>query len=199
MEDKSKNMEANIANLSLSESLNRVINDVDIDAVASERRKEHDFDEIEAYASVDEILASLLKQYKDADRNSNFLNGEFDNNDPMTEIAVDRKDSAWSAVQTRLLEISEDEKTKEQVSLRMKVMEEDRLGLIPRLKDKRMKEEEAFLARRRFDKRIEERDKKNDDTDVLMFFLWMWLTKQWAEKRQMEQEGRLQSCFMMAV
>ncbi len=199
MEDKSRNMQANITNLSLSESLNRVINDVDINAVAYERKKQQDFDEIEAYASVDDILADLLKQYKDADRNANYLNGEFDDNDPMAEIAGDRKDSAWSAVQTRLLEISEDEKTKEQVSLRLKVMEEDRLGLIPRLKDKRMKDEEDFLVRRRSDERVEKREKENDDTDFLMFFLWMWLTKQWAEKRQMEQENRLQSSFTLAA
>ena len=188
----------NLTNTSLSESLQHVLEESDVQALVDARDyNEYDeLDEISLYASLDPILADLLKQYKNADKQSLFLDKEFADDDPMAEIAQDRKDSAWSMVQTRLLELREDEKFAGQVGLRLMRLEEERAGLIPRLKEKKMQED--FLVREREDKRRAQRDHDDHETDLLMFFLWMWLTKQWAEKSR-KKELNLQNNFILAA
>ena len=188
----------NLTNVSLSESLKHVLEEGDVQALVDERNyNEYDeLDEISLYASLDPILADLLKQYKNADKQSLFLDKEFSDDDPMAEIAHDRKDSAWSMVQTRMLELREDEKFAGQVGLRLMRLEEERAGLIPRLKEKKMQED--FLVRQRQDKAIEKRDHDDQETDLLMFFLWMWLTKQWADKSR-KRELNLQNNFILAA
>ena len=185
----------NYAHLSLSDSLQHVIEESDVQAIADARAYDEtdELDEINLYASLDPILADLLKQYKDADKQSTYLEDTFSGDDPMAEIAFDRTDSAWSAVQTRLLELREDEKIAGQVGLRLLRLEEERAGLIPE-----RKVEEDFIVRQKIDKRLEERDQKDHDTDILMFFLWMWLMKRWEERRLAAQQ-QLQNCFMMAA
>lgn len=187
------------ASLSLSESLQHVISDVDVTAIVDERTydRNDELDEINLYASFDPVLADLLKQYKDADGQASYLDSTFSQDDPMAEIAHDRKDSAWSAVQTRLIELRDDEKFAGMVGMRLLRLEEERAGLIPQREyDKEL--EDAFLIKQRQDKVIERRDQDNKDTDFLMFFLWIWLMRKWSEKT-LEFQNNLQFCFRQAA
>lgn len=187
------------ATLSLSESLQHVIDDVDVHAIVTDRAyDQHDeLDEINLYATLDPILAGLLKQYKDADKQADYLDNSFSIDDPMAEIAHDRRDSAWSAVETRLIELREDEKFASMVGLRLMRLEEERAGLIPK-REYDKKWEEAFLTRERKYKKQEDLEKKDKEADLLMFFLWMWLTKTWAEKT-LSMQNNLQTYFRQAA
>jgi hypothetical protein len=187
------------ATLSLSESLQHVIDDVDVHAIVTDRTYDQndELDEINLYATLDPILAGLLKQYKDADKQADYLDNSFSIDDPMAEIAHDRRDSAWSAVETRLIELREDEKFASMVGLRLMRLEEERAGLIPK-REYDKKWEEAFLTRERKYKKQEDLEKKDKEADLLMFFLWMWLTKTWAEKT-LSMQNNLQTYFRQAA
>lgn len=63
---------------------------------------------IHQYAGIDQVLASLYKQYLEAKENLGKLLVDRGAQDPMTEIAWDMHDSLRSAVETRLLELKDD-------------------------------------------------------------------------------------------
>ncbi len=67
------------------------------------------WDMINIYISVDSVLASLYKEYCAAKENLGKLLIENGSEDPMTEIAWDMHDSLRSAIETRLLELKEDD------------------------------------------------------------------------------------------
>lgn len=196
----------NYSHLSLSDSLTRVIDESDVSVLSCSLNSltdvrdydAHDeLDEINIFASLDPILADLVKQFKDAEKQADYLENTFSDDDPMAEIAMDRKDSAWSMVQTRLIELREDEKFSGQVGMRLLVLEEERAGLV-KSKSNKQKREDDFIARQKIDQRLEARDKKDHETDVLAFFLWMWMSKQWAEK-SLSARNRLQYSFSHAA
>ena len=149
--------------------------------------------EVSLYASFDPVLKDLFKQYKDANKQALFLNNEFPEGDPMLEVADDRKESLWSAVETRLLELREEEKFSDMASLCLLRRKEERAGLVV----SRQKEEE-IIARKKIDRHTKEKNRKNRDADILMFFLWLWLSKEWAEK-SLKTRRNLQGCFVQAA
>jgi hypothetical protein len=61
--------------------------------------------EAEAYAHFDPVLASLLKQYRDAQAHYETLLRKNGAHDAMAEVAADMADSYDSAVETRILEL----------------------------------------------------------------------------------------------
>jgi hypothetical protein len=67
------------------------------------------WDMINVYINIDTVLASLYKQYCAAKENLGKLLIKNGDQDPMTEIAWDMHDSLRSAIETRLLELKEDE------------------------------------------------------------------------------------------
>lgn len=60
---------------------------------------------IQRYLGIDPILQALYKQYCDARERLSQLTAEFGSTDAMTSVAADLKDSAASAIETRLLEL----------------------------------------------------------------------------------------------
>ena len=96
-----------------------------------------------------------------------------------------------------MIELREDEKFSGMVGLRLMRLEEERAGLIP---EKEISEErkamQEFIVRDKKDNQMEQREEENKETDFLMFFLWMWVTKRWAEK---SQRAELQNSFMLAA
>jgi hypothetical protein len=64
---------------------------------------------INVYIAVDPVLANLYKQYCAAKENLGKLLVQNGSQDPMTEIAWDMHDSLRSAIETRLLELKDDE------------------------------------------------------------------------------------------
>lgn len=69
-------------------------------------------DEAQMWLSVDPLLASLHKQLCDAEEHLTALKRQRGPRDPMTEIASDMADSAKCAVDTRILELREDDEAK---------------------------------------------------------------------------------------
>lgn len=67
------------------------------------------WDMINIYIAVDSVLASLYKQYCAAKENLGKLLVANGSEDPMTEIAWDIHDSLRSAIETRLLELKDDD------------------------------------------------------------------------------------------
>lgn len=90
------------------------------------------WDMINIYIAVDSVLASLYKQYCAAKENLGKLLVENGSQDPMTEIAWDIHDSLRSAIETRLLELKDDDT----VSNRIKAIIASRSAskMIPRQK-----------------------------------------------------------------
>lgn len=63
---------------------------------------------ITLYIAVDDVLASLYKQYCEAKDNLGKLLVSNGSDDPLSEIAWDMHDSLRSSIETRLLELRED-------------------------------------------------------------------------------------------
>ncbi|MCB9990587.1 MAG: hypothetical protein H6867_04295 [Rhodospirillales bacterium] len=114
--------------------------------------------DIEAFMPVDPVLASLHKEYLEANANHKKLARQNGFNDPMTEIAADMLDSARSAMQTRLIELQE--------SRELEVQE----ALVRRLRARKA-EQEASQVRARIAKRA--KDKENDT--LFWFSVLCWL------------------------
>ncbi len=158
----------NYTYLSLNESLPHVLTDSDIPFLVEARRADGrcPLDELHIYAELDPILAGLLKHYKDSETQLDSLI-QTDIYNAMVEIVEDRKDSAWSAVQTRLLELRSDEKFSGMVDMRLMRLNAQRAGLIQKDKE---------------EKRKMKREGETHDTDFLLFFLWIWLANKWAQE-----------------
>lgn len=61
--------------------------------------------ELEAFIQMDPLLADLHKEFQDVRRNHRDLLFKNGCDDPMAQMAADMEDSAWCAMQTRLLEL----------------------------------------------------------------------------------------------
>ncbi|NQZ14041.1 MAG: hypothetical protein HRT94_04335 [Alphaproteobacteria bacterium] len=61
--------------------------------------------EIDSFASMDEVLAHLQNEFLNAKAYHERLVRENGADDAMTEVAADMMDSAWCAMQTRLMEV----------------------------------------------------------------------------------------------
>ena len=77
---------------------------------------DRDWPFIHLYLGSDPVLAQLYKQYCDARDRLSCLRKEFGRDDAMADIAADMKDSAHSAVETRLLELKDGREAQGQVT-----------------------------------------------------------------------------------
>ena len=86
-----------------------------IDEAASVRVCSSDqLSELDAFIQMDPLLAALNKDYRQSKAERQDIAQMFGNDDPMTEVARDKEDSAWCAMQTRYLELrGESEKMRE--------------------------------------------------------------------------------------
>ena len=76
--------------------------------------------EIKAYIGLDPVLGDLHKQYLDARAQHKKLLTENGKDDAMTEIAFDVRASAVSAIDTRVLELRQDDALRSVVAYRMR-------------------------------------------------------------------------------
>lgn len=79
--------------------------------------------EIKAYIGLDPLLGDLHKQYLDARSFHKKLLRENGKDDAMTEIALDARSSAVSAIETRVLELKKDEALRSVVAYRLRKAE----------------------------------------------------------------------------
>ncbi len=66
---------------------------------------EKNLTELDAFIILDDLLASLNKQYLDAKSHRLELSKAYGADDGMTQLAVDMEDSAWCAMQTCFMEL----------------------------------------------------------------------------------------------
>lgn len=79
--------------------------------------------EIKAYIGLDPVLGDLHKQYLDARAYHKKLMSENGRHDAMTEIAFDARASAVSAIETRVMELKQDEALRSVVAYRLRKAE----------------------------------------------------------------------------
>ncbi len=144
-------------------SLEKIISDmvrrldsVRADDKAAPEQSSDPLQEIEAFMPVDPVLASLHKEYLDANARHKKLARENGLGDPMTDVANDMLDSARSALQTRLIELQESREQEVNDALASSLR-------------KRRAEQEVQQARASIEKRRQERD-----SDVFFWFAVMY-------------------------
>lgn len=86
-----------------------------------DRPADRDWPFIHLYLGSDPLLAQLYKQYCEARAKLEALHREFGRGDPMAVIASDMKDSAHTAVETRMLELKESRVVQSQVAVRKEI------------------------------------------------------------------------------
>lgn len=103
------------ATTSLQDLMNRMASHLD-DILPEDMQNapvDQDWPLIHLYLGVDAVLAGLYKQYCDARARLNQLRAECGPHAPMTEVAADMKDSLHAAMETRLIELQEDDETQQ--------------------------------------------------------------------------------------
>lgn len=80
-----------------------------LDVVMNAPAPKANLSEMEAFALNDKILASLRKQYLDARAMRLQTQKQYGADDGMTELAILNEDSAWCAMQTRYLELRDNQ------------------------------------------------------------------------------------------
>lgn len=101
--------------------------------------------EFEVFCAQDPLLRDLNKQFLDAKAYHQKLIQENGQDDPMAEIAADMEDSAWCAVQTRLLELKKEPERVRQVQRIVLESEIAYQECQERLAQKKMKDSMRFF------------------------------------------------------
>lgn len=90
---------------SLHQIMNEMVQRLDTIQPAEQKKAPKALSELEAFIQMDNLLASLNKEYLEAKSQRKELVRLNGVDDAMTEISVDMEDSAWCAMQTRYIEL----------------------------------------------------------------------------------------------
>ncbi|MFN3828218.1 MAG: hypothetical protein ACK4NR_11415 [Micavibrio sp.] len=134
--------------------------------------------EVEAYMAVDSTLASLHKEFIDSRRNRLRALEQQGEGSAMADIARDMEDSAKSAMETRILELRQDNMKRMMVERMMaqshlEEMEEQRQAS-SKLYARRMAE---YHVEERRDKMVQARRIKESEDSFLMMLLMWWMMR----------------------
>ncbi len=133
--------------------------------------------ELEAFIRIDDLLASLNKQYLDAksDRKEIVaLNGA---DDAMAEVAIDMEDSAWCAMQTRYIELREKRELMARAQQMMRRSEKDVLEeRAKKATRKKEKTYQAFIFRMQLLRRVKELNETPHILEWAILFLMFHIT-----------------------
>jgi hypothetical protein len=131
-------------------------------------------EELSAYCAGDQLLSDLNKQCLDAIAMHEQSVAEYGADDPMTEMAALMKDSAASALQTRLLEVkAQAEKARAAKLILEAAREADRLARA------RAREQQSIEDYRRMEFfSAMEKNKGQDDAFPLWIAIFVWLCHQ---------------------
>lgn len=91
---------------------------------APEKRSATPLSELAAFLQMDNLLASLNKDYLEAKSQRIELVALYGSDDAMVEVAMDMEDSSWCAMQTRYIELREDRELIERAQRMMRRAEE---------------------------------------------------------------------------
>ncbi|MEM6781064.1 MAG: hypothetical protein AAF569_04310 [Pseudomonadota bacterium] len=70
-----------------------------------EKPKHSPMTELQAFIQMDDLLAELYKEFQDVKHNRQTVIAQNGQDDAMAQVAAELEDSAWCAMQTRLLEL----------------------------------------------------------------------------------------------
>ncbi len=93
--------------MSLKEVMEQVSKNLDAPVVSAHAIEP--MSELEAFAKSDDLLAALRKEYLDVKAIRLKTQKEFGRDDSMVDMAVDVEDSAWCAMQTRYMELRDNQ------------------------------------------------------------------------------------------
>lgn len=111
------------------QSLNEIMNemaqglkplDVGRNLDFSQTASMEELSELDAFASMDDLLDGLQKEYLDAKAQRKELCNLMGADDAMSMIVLDMEDSAWCAMQTRYLELREERHLMEEAQVMMR-------------------------------------------------------------------------------
>ena len=193
-----------LSTISLTEALDKVKDGFEVCNAAPSREAGTDpdnpYEEILIYAELDPILAGLYKEYQNARHHASKLNKAGKDYQPLAEIASDRRDSAWSALCTRLLELRADLRMSAIVKRRFLRHTEEKRGTLERAQrpEKARDKDSAFVALEKREKRQEKRQRHQMEEDFLAGFLLLYIARCWAEKT-LEQHLKLHKRFARAA
>ncbi len=154
--------------------------------------------EVEAYMAVDPTLASLHKQYMDARRTRLRALEQQGEGSAMADIARDLEDSAQSAMETRMIELREDEIKR----LMVERMMAHAYGVDM---DERRASSAAFYARRESEFAVAQKQdrltaarhvRESEDSFLALMTMW-WMMRQMAWRTQVKLS--LASSFSRAL
>jgi len=168
-------------------SLHQIMNDIAgrldaIDPVQENRLTREPISELEAFITLDPLLAHLNKQYQDIKQNRNCT--QSDAFSALNEVAEEQEDSAWCAMQTRYLELRQDGMLMRKarqimreglVREELEAREQEEADAVKAEKE-RKKETKAFEENIRLVVRKEKDENKNANVlEWLLLFWWMGL------------------------
>jgi len=156
----------------LTSSVQQVINDIldrkeDLPAEDLKKKRKAAFTESDAYAALDPVFNELHKACLKARTQHKHLVNLRGEDDPMTEVASDRQDSAKSARDTRLIELKEQNEIRLRVRELMKAAREE-------IEEERTEKSKLFKKRLLdFDlmqlvKKAKEEEEEDDDMLLMM-------------------------------
>ena len=145
-----------------------------------------DRQDIAYYSQLDPTLAQLYKNYREAEAHYIRLDDGTDRNAAMREVAQDMKDSAWSALQTRLIEIREGDETVTAMQAMRNLRHDDKVCL----SQKRELENARQTAFRRQRETAEPQKKqaREDAADALLAYVFLfWFRLRWGVSKPVTQ------------
>jgi hypothetical protein len=136
--------------------------------------------DIEYYSQLDSILARLYKDYREAQARYDQLNDGTEHNAAMRDVAQDMRDSAWSALQTRLIEVREgDERVAAMKAMRN--LRGDADALCRRKQCERDYQRQKGFRKQRETYEIQKQQSREEAANSLLAYVFLfWFQLRWA-------------------
>lgn len=145
------------------------------------------YNEVEAYMAVDATLARLYKEFLDARRTRVRALEQQGEGSAMAEIARDQEESAQSAMETRMIELREDQIKNSMVE---RMMTHSRMAEMDAYRSEKAKwyadrQAEYFAEERREDAIAAQRQQEGEDSFLSLMMMW-WMMRQMVRRTQLK-------------
>lgn len=145
------------------------------------------YNEVEAYMAVDATLARLYKEFLDARRTRVRALEQQGEGSAMAEIARDQEESAQSAMETRMIELREDQIKNSMVE---RMMAHNRMAEMDAYRSEKAKwyadrQAEYFAEERREDAIAAQRQQESEDSFLSLMMMW-WMMRQMVRRTQLK-------------
>lgn len=145
-----------------------------------------DLGDIEYYIQLDSVTAQLYKDYREARARYSQLDDGNSRNEAMQDVARDMMDSAWSALQTRLIEMRDSDER----AAAMKAMRNLRHSDETRLYQQRERDyqRQAGFRRQRETAEAKKQQSREEAANSLLAYVFLfWFQLRWAVPKAVQQ------------